>query len=187
MDNDVKVSVLCLAYNHEKYIEKALKSMVCQKTNFKFEILVHDDASTDNTPNIIKKYAEQYPELIKPIFQTENQYSKGVEIVSECIVPCATGKYFAFLECDDCWCDENNLQLQFDFMESHPECSLCVHNTAKYDLRGHRNRFSLFFSGRTASKPNRHIARPTPDDHCQPRMAPQLGYHGSYKIFDRLF
>ena len=116
-DKNIKVSIFCITYNHEKYIEEALKSMVCQKTNFKFEILVHDDASTDNTPNIIKKYAEQYPDLIKHILQKENQSRKGVRILKEILLPMAQGEFYAFLEGDDCWCDENKLQKQFNFME----------------------------------------------------------------------
>ena len=74
--NTPLVSIRCITYNHEKYIRDALEGFVMQKTNFKFEAIVHDDASTDNTAAIIQEYAEKYPEIIKPIFETENQYSK---------------------------------------------------------------------------------------------------------------
>ena len=74
------VSIDCLTYNQEKYIEETLRGFLIQETNFPFEILIHDDASTDNTPNIIKKYEKEYPDLIKPIYQNENQYSKKVHI-----------------------------------------------------------------------------------------------------------
>ena len=80
---DVLVSVLCLTYNHEKYIESALEGFVNQKTDFNFEVLVHDDASVDNTQLIVSQYAKKYPEIIKPIFQKENQYSKGISISEE--------------------------------------------------------------------------------------------------------
>ena len=71
------VTILCLVYNHESYIRQCLEGFVMQKTNFRFEAIVHDDASTDGTAAIIREYAEKYPDIIKPIFETENQYSKG--------------------------------------------------------------------------------------------------------------
>ena len=80
MGNEIKVSIICNAYNHEKYIEKAIDSFIMQKTDFTYEILIHDDASTDKTAKIIKQYEERYPDIVKPIYQTENQYSKGKDI-----------------------------------------------------------------------------------------------------------
>ena len=127
MENEIKVSVICTAYNHAKYIRKCLDGFVMQKTNFKYEVLINDDASTDNTAEIIKEYELKYPDIIKPIYQTENQYSKGVKISSDILSPRAKGKYIAFCEGDDYWCDENKLQLQYDAMEAHPECKMCVH------------------------------------------------------------
>lgn len=126
---EILVSVICTAYNQEKYIKDALDGFVMQKTNFKYEVFVHDDASTDNTAQIIKEYAEKYPHIIKPILQTENQYSKGVKIIKTIINPLVNGKYIATCEGDDFWCDENKLQKQVDFLESHPEFSASVHNT----------------------------------------------------------
>ncbi len=127
MNNDITVTVISLAYNHEQYIRQALESMVSQKTNFKFEVLVHDDASTDCSADIIREYAQKYPDIIKPILQTENQLSQGKSITKDILVPRAKGKYIAFCECDDFWCDENKLQKQFDIMESNPNVSMCVH------------------------------------------------------------
>lgn len=132
------VSVYCTTYNHEKYIRKALDSFVNQKTNFRYEVLIHDDASTDNTPNIIKEYAVRYPDVIKPIFQKENQRSKNVKIVREYIWPLMKGKYVAVCEGDDFWTDENKLQLQFDAMELHPECVMCSHFTELYSMDKHK-------------------------------------------------
>ena len=74
------VSICCTTYNHEKYIAQTLDSFLNQKTEYSYEILIHDDASTDNTQAIIKEYAEKYPDLIFPILQTENQYSKEIPI-----------------------------------------------------------------------------------------------------------
>ena len=124
---EIAVSVLCLVYNHEKYLRKCLDGFVNQKTNFKFEVIIHDDASTDNSVDIIKEYETKYPDIIKPIYQTENQYSKGVKITNTILFPRARGKYIAFCEGDDYWCDEYKLQKQYDVMESNPECHFCVH------------------------------------------------------------
>lgn len=133
---DIKVSVYCLAYNHGKYIRDALNGFVSQKTDFRYEVFVHDDASTDNTAEIIREYAEKYPDIIKPVFQTENQYSKGIGILKTYIFPLMSGKYVAVCEGDDYWCDKNKLQLQYEYMEAHPRCSLCVHNTKKISVNG---------------------------------------------------
>ena len=131
--SNIKVSVMCMTYNHEKYIEKALEGFVNQKTNFEFEVLVHDDASTDGTTSIIRQYQKRYPNIIKPIYQVENQYSKGVKITKEILVPQAKGIYFAFCEGDDYWTSTDKLQLQYEYMEAHPECSICVHQATQYD------------------------------------------------------
>ncbi len=127
MRNEIMVSVCCNAYNHEEYIEQTLQSILNQKTNFRFEILVHDDVSTDNTANIIMKYAERYPDIIKPIFENENQYRKGIHITEEIILPKAQGKYFAFCEGDDFWNDDNKLQMQVDILENNTNIRMCCH------------------------------------------------------------
>lgn len=126
---EYKVTAYCLAYNHEKYIRQALEGFVSQKTDFGFKVIVHDDASTDGTRAIIEEYAEKYPEIIFPIYQTENQYSKGVRIFLDIIAPKIDTEYLMACEGDDYWTDENKVQMQYDFMTSHPEYSLCVHNT----------------------------------------------------------
>lgn len=125
------VSICCVTYNQENYIKDALESFLMQKTDFKFEILIHDDASTDRTAEIIKEYVEKYEDIIKPVYQTENQYSKGTKINDTYNKPRAKGKYIALCEGDDYWIDENKLQEQVDYMEQHPECSLCTHAAKK--------------------------------------------------------
>lgn len=130
----MKVSVLCMAYNHEKYIRDALEGFVGQKTDFDYEVLVHDDASTDGTADIIREYAEKFPEIIKPVYQTENQYSRGRDIYLEILCPMAAGEYIATCEGDDCWIDENKLQLQVDFLDRNPGYSACVHNSYKLEM-----------------------------------------------------
>lgn len=126
-DKDIIVSVDCTAFNHEKFIQQALDGFLSQKTSFPIEILVHDDASTDNTAVIIQEYEKKYPRLIRPIYQTENQYSKGARISFDYQFPRARGKYIAICEGDDYWTDPNKLQMQVDFLEAHPEYSMCFH------------------------------------------------------------
>ena len=116
-NKDIKVSVCCTVYNHEKYLRKCLDGFVMQKTNFAFEVLINDDKSTDSSADIIREYYEKYPDIIVPVFQTENQYSKGVDIIDDILIPMAKGKYIALCEGDDYWCDENKLLLQYDYME----------------------------------------------------------------------
>lgn len=123
--NDILVSICCITYNHEKYIKKAIDSFLMQKTNFKFEIIIHDDASTDSTSEILKEYQKKHPNLINIIIQKENQFSKGVEIL-DIVFKMAKGKYIAFCEGDDYWCDNLKLQKQFDFIEKRDNCSLVV-------------------------------------------------------------
>ena len=122
MNEEIMVSVSCLVYNHAKYLRKCLDGFVNQKTNFKFEVLVHDDASTDGSQDIIREYEEKYPDIIKPIYQKENQHSKGVANTFTYQFPRAKGKYLAYCEGDDYWCDEYKLQKQVDALENNPEC-----------------------------------------------------------------
>ena len=125
-NSKVAVSICCTTYNHEKYIAEAIESFLMQETNFKYEILIHDDASTDDTAKIIKKYEDKYPELIKPIYQKKNQYSQGKDPIKN-LYDIAQGKYIAICEGDDYWIDKDKLQIQFDYMEKNPNCGGCFH------------------------------------------------------------
>lgn len=125
------VAIRCITYNHEPYIREALEGFVMQKTNFPFVAIVHDDASTDGTAAIIREYAEKYPDIIKPIYETENQYSKKDGSLSRIMNrACAeTGaKYIALCEGDDYWIDPLKLQKQVDFLESYPDYGMCYTN-----------------------------------------------------------
>lgn len=125
-NSPVMVSVICTAYNHEKYIRQCLDGFVIQETSFRFEVIVHDDASTDHTADIIREYEKKYPDIIKPIYQIENQYSKGTRITQNIIFPKCRGKYIAICEGDDYWCDPQKLQKQVNLLENHTECNFCV-------------------------------------------------------------
>ena len=121
------VTICCITYNHENFIREAIDSFLMQKTNFPIEIIIHDDASTDNTANIIKEYQAKHPNLIKPIFQTQNQYSlRGFGFFSDMFEK-AEGKYIAICEGDDYWTDPLKLQKQVDFLESDPNIVIVGH------------------------------------------------------------
>lgn len=134
--NQIMVSICCITYNHEKYISQAMDSFLIQKADFNFEILIHDDASTDCTAKTLKEYEQRYPEIVKPIYQAENQYSKGAKIDLTYNFPRVRGKYIAICEGDDYWTDPLKLQRQVDYMELHPECSLCTHGAKMIDSKG---------------------------------------------------
>lgn len=126
------VAIQCMAFNHEPFIRDALEGFVRQKTNFPFVAIVHDDVSTDDTAEIIREYAQRYPNIIKPIFETENQFSKRDNSITRIMnAACkATGaKYIAFCEGDDYWTDPLKLQKQVDFLEAHPDYAF-VHSNA---------------------------------------------------------
>lgn len=120
------VSICCISFNHAAYIRKCLEGFLMQETTFKYEILINDDASTDDTQDIIKSYEAKYPEIIKPILHVENQYSKGLGGKMNIMFnfPRAKGKYIAMCEGDDYWTDPFKLQKQVDFLEAHAGFSL---------------------------------------------------------------
>ncbi len=118
MREKVQVSICLLTYNHEQYIKEALDSILNQKTSFKYEIIIRDDASNDGTTNIIKKYQKKYPQIIKLVLKKENKHNSKSRIFKE-LKNYWNGKYIAILEGDDYWIDPYKLQKQYDFMESH--------------------------------------------------------------------
>lgn len=134
--DQMMVSVTCVAFNHEKYIHTTLDSFLMQDTTFPFEILINDDVSTDSTVEVLKEYQRRFPNIVKPVFQTENQYSQGINTMA-ILFPYITGKYVAFCDGDDYWIDEQKLQIQVDEMEKHPEVDLSFHPSYR-DINGRR-------------------------------------------------
>ncbi|MBQ7868288.1 MAG: glycosyltransferase [Clostridia bacterium] len=130
------VSICTTTYNHARYLRQTLDSFLMQKCDFPFEILVHDDVSTDGTIDILREYAQKYPDIVKPLFEEENQYSKGVPINETFNFPRAQGKYIALCEGDDYWCDETKLARQIAHMEADPECTFCFTNGYIHDENG---------------------------------------------------
>ena len=120
------VSVCCIVYNHEAYIKDAIEGFLMQKTTFPFEIIIHDDASTDRTANIVREYEKKYPSIISPIYQKENQYSQGVKC-SSIAWSRAKGEYVAFCEGDDYWTDPLKLQIQMEELYKHQKCDMSFH------------------------------------------------------------
>src|SRR5690554_7571091 len=98
------LSICCTTFNHEKFLEKTLEGFLAQQTNFSFEIVIHDDASTDRTVEIIQEYAKKDSRIVS-ILQTENQYSQNIKIWPNYLFPKAQGKYIALCEGDDYWTD----------------------------------------------------------------------------------
>lgn len=118
------VSINCTTYNHEKYITDAIEGFLMQITNFEFEILIGEDCSTDNTMLIVEQYANSYPDKIRVITSAQNV---GARNNSQRLWENSKGKYIAECEGDDYWTDPYKLQNQVDYMENHPDCSLCFH------------------------------------------------------------
>ena len=125
------VSVLCLAYNHEAWIRDALEGFVRQQAPFRFEVLVHDDASTDGTAAIIRDYEQRYPGLIRAVYQRENQYSRGVPVALRHLAPLVKGRYIALCEGDDYWTDPHKLARQVAALEARPEVDICAHRVKR--------------------------------------------------------
>ncbi len=126
---DILVSVICTCYNHSKFIEQTIQGFLIQKTDFPFEIIIHDDASTDGSALILTDYQCKYPNLIKLILQKDNKYSKGEMILLDYIAPECHGNFIAICEGDDYWIDERKLQKQINVMKNFKDCLISFHPT----------------------------------------------------------
>lgn len=135
------VSICCITYNHAPFIRKALDGFLMQEPPTGvtadepwYEILIHDDASTDGTDDIIREYSEKYPDRIFPLYETENQYSKTNVKIDLYNFERVRGKYIAYCEGDDYWSDSQKLQKQVDYMEEHPDYSVCFHRFRDHNV-----------------------------------------------------
>lgn len=129
------LTICCITYNHKDTIRKSLNGFLMQKTNFDYEIYIHDDCSTDGTVDILKEYENKYPNKINVIYQKENQFSKGKKGLKDFIFPKINSKYIALCEGDDWWIDDNKLQIQLDLLESNDSLTGCFHLTEMIDLK----------------------------------------------------
>lgn len=121
----IKISIVCITYNHARFIRDCIDGFLMQQTNFPFEILVHDDASTDGTTEILREYSNKYPNII-PFYEKNNQFQK-FDFLKYSLFPMIKGEYVAFCEGDDYWTDPLKLQKQADYLDAHPDCSMCFH------------------------------------------------------------
>ena len=140
------ISIKCMTYNHENYIAHCIDGFLMQKTNFPFEILIHDDCSTDKTESIVRDYETKFPKIIKGIYETENQWQKGCGAHHTKIDAAIKGKYIALCEGDDYWIDENKLQMQVDFLEKNPDFGLCYTKCLEYNQS--KNEYTPIILGR---------------------------------------
>lgn len=127
-----KVCVGVFSFNHAKYIRQALDSVLAQQTDFNFEIVVHDDCSTDGTREIVAQYAAAHPDRLRAVLQDKNQFSQGRRVVL-LLMAAMAGEYYALLDGDDFWSDPRKLQVQADFLDANPACALCQTLTSYYD------------------------------------------------------
>lgn len=125
-DRDIDVSIICPTYNHEAYIEDCLAGIFSQDVSYRFELLIHDDASSDRTAEIINRWVEKYPKIIRFTHQKENIFSKGMKPLDE-MFEISKGRYIALCEGDDYWVDKDKLQTQVDFLDGNSEYVCCTH------------------------------------------------------------
>ncbi len=115
-----------LAYRHESYIADAIEGVLEQQTNFPYELVIGEDGSTDATLDICRKYERAHPDIIR-VISTGQNVSHGSNGNLKRTCRALRGKYVAFCEGDDYWIDPLKLQKQVDYMDAHPECTICFH------------------------------------------------------------
>ncbi len=127
MQKEPLISISYITYNQVLFVEKAINGFLMQKTEYPFEIYIHDDASTDGTAELLHEYEQKYPDIIRVVFEKENQYSRRGHLFQYCIMPYVNSKYTAHCDGDDYWTDPYKLQKQVAYLESHPDCSGTCH------------------------------------------------------------
>ena len=110
MNNEIIVSICCFSYNQEKYLQDTINSFLLQKTNFRYEIIIHDDASTDNSALIIHEFEKKYSEKIRGIYEKKNIYSTNPSKMTDLVFSTCKGRYIALCDGDDQWINKNKLQ-----------------------------------------------------------------------------
>jgi glycosyltransferase involved in cell wall biosynthesis len=124
-DDRPRVSILCATFNHVDYVKDALSGFLGQITNFPFEVLIRDDASTDGTQDIIADFARRYPSIIRPVYERCNTFPRVRS--NNVLIPLVRGDYIAYCEGDDYWCHPKKLQLQLAALAGAPHRSYAVH------------------------------------------------------------
>jgi glycosyltransferase involved in cell wall biosynthesis len=126
----MKLSVAMITYNHEQFIRQAIESVLDQKVNSDFEIVIGEDCSTDNTRTIVAELQQQYPERIVALMRPHNL--GAMRNLQETLAACK-GQYIALLEGDDYWTTQHKLQKQVDFLDTHPDCAISCHRVQFID------------------------------------------------------
>ena len=129
--NDVKVTVICLTYNHEAWIRDALESFVDQDVPWPIEVLVHDDASTDRTASIVREFESRYPDMIYGFYAPQNRQSQGIIPSRDILMPYIRGEFVALCEGDDYWTDPHKLRRQVEALEANPKVDICAHSARR--------------------------------------------------------
>lgn len=132
MAKTAKVTVICLTFNHEHYIGRAIEGILRQVRDFDIRLIIHDDCSNDGTLKVVNAYYRQYPDIIDVISQTENKFSQGIDILKNYICDKIDSEYVALCEGDDCWIDDNKLQKQVEFLDRNKDYSICFHQACVY-------------------------------------------------------
>lgn len=135
MERELMVSIVCITFNHGKYLRRTLDGFLMQELPYPYEILIHDDASTDDTIAILREYDEKHPGIFTLELEKENQYGKGRSYFLELFLK-TRGKYIAICEGDDFWTDPEKLAKQIAVLEAQPQCSACCHNQIVVDDHG---------------------------------------------------
>jgi glycosyltransferase involved in cell wall biosynthesis len=129
MNHQPKISVLMITYNHARFIRQALDSVLAQKTDFPYEVVIGDDASADGTGAILTEYAGKFPDRIRLLLRTKNI---GMNANLADTLAACRGEYVALLEGDDYWIGSEKLTRQAGFLDGHPECASCFHNAVVF-------------------------------------------------------
>lgn len=135
-EKPILVAIHCLVYNHEPYLRDCFEGFVMQKTNFRFVAIVHEDCSTDHSADIIREYEAKYPDIFRPIYETENQYSKpdgSLGRIMNAAIDATGAKYIAMCEGDDYWTDPYKLQKQVDILEADETLMACCTDCSVVD------------------------------------------------------
>jgi glycosyltransferase involved in cell wall biosynthesis len=139
-----KVSVAIITYNHERYIERAVESVLDQETTFAYEVVIGEDCSTDRTREILRKMQARYPDRLRLLLYPQNNGLLGKKNMAEVLANCA-GEYVVFLEGDDYWTSPLKLQKQVEYLDAHPSCSGCFHDFVVKTKSGEEARCSHGF------------------------------------------
>lgn len=157
----IDVTIFLIVYNQKETIVRAIDGILEQKTKYKYKIIIHDDCSNDGTADILREYKQKYPDIIEVIYETKNQYSKGVNIFYDILLQKLTTKYWCILEGDDYWCYDKKIEEALDFLEKNIEYNCYVTDCIYKEMFGQRTCTETQSYKYSSDKPNI-----TPENYC---------------------